>query len=112
MTDQLLFSHLFAIAFVGLAAGSIIFFLIKTLSKSVKAAGIISIALAFIVSITYFFITASDILRYHSQTFIDAAITVNFYHRLDLAIFWIIGTSTFWISTNKYQKAKKNARSK
>jgi len=112
MTDQLLFSHLFAIAFVGLASGTIIFFIIKMISKSVKASGIISIILALIVSITSFFVTASDLLRHHSQSFIDAAIATSFYYQLALASFWIIGTSLFWLSTNKYQKTKKNSRSK
>ena len=106
MTNELLFSHLFIIGVIGLISGSISFLVIKALTKNTTVSGALSIVLGVIISVVYFFFTLSDILNSYSQEFINSAIEVVIYHRLDLCLTWVIGTLIFWISTKKHENTK------
>ena len=106
MTDELLFSNFLITAFIGLISGSVTFLIIKGLTKNTNMSGALSIIFGVIISTVFFFNTLFDILNTHYQRFIDAAIIVTFYYRLDLCLAWIIATSLFWFSAKKYEKLK------
>jgi len=114
MTDELLFSNILITAFIGLTLGIIVFFLLKGLTKKTNLGGTLSITLAIIVNVVHLVVTVLNILApaSYTQEYIHSAIITSLCYRLDLAFFWIIGTSLFWISTKKHEKTKKHSRSK